>query len=286
MTAARAEAGRDRDHDRGGGVPLGALPALLVVVLLGGGAILGAVDSSLHPGRIVGGDVGPSAWTSTLSDPAFHDAVRFTLWIAVATTVVSAPLAVLLAAAVRRSRLGAAIAGLPVPMAHVAVAGLVVAWLAPGGLVERLFGSLPFDVVADRHGVGIVLTYVAKEVPFLALVVIAAWDPATEERAEVAAAFGARRRQVLRDVVVPRVAPALVLASVVVAAFVIGATEVPLVVGASSTETIATWAIDVVRLRGPVARADATVALLVATVLAVAVVVATISVGRLTRSRR
>ena len=271
------------------GVPLGAVPAVLAVVIFGGGALVGAVDTSLHPRLIGGGSVATDAWSSTLADPAFQDAVRFTVWIAIATTLVSVPLAVLLAAAVRRSRLGAAIAGLPVPMAHVAVAGLVVAWLAPGGLVERVLGSLPIEVVADPHGLGIVVTYVAKEVPFLALVVLAAWDPATEGRAEVAAALGAGRMRVLGDVVVPRVAPALALASVVVAAFVVGATEVPLVVGASSTETIATWAIDVVRLRGPVGRADATVALLIATGLAGALVglVALVTlVGRTVRSRR
>jgi putative spermidine/putrescine transport system permease protein len=247
---------------------------------------VGAIDTSLHPGRIVGGSAGTDAWTTTLSDPAFARALAFTLWIVLATTAVSVPLALGLAAGVKRTRIGAAISAAPVPMPHLAVAGLAVAWLAPGGLADRLLGGLPFDVVADPHGIGIVLTYLYKEVPFLALVVLAAWDHATDERAEAAASLGAGRARVLLDVVVPRVLPALGLAAGVVAAFVIGATEVPLVIGGSAQDTLATYAIDVVRLRGPAARAEATVALLVAAALAAAMVAVAAGAVRLWSARR
>lgn len=279
----RSIASRDDAVD---GIPLGAIPAIVAVLVILGGALVGAVDTSLHPGRIVGGSAGTGAWTTTLSDPVFLRALGFTVWLALATTALSLPLALGLAAAVRRTRLGAAISATPVPMPHIAVAGLAVAWLAPGGLADRMLGGLPFDVVADPHGVGIILTYLYKEVPFLALVVLAAWDRATDERAEVAASLGAGRARVLLDVVVPRVLPALGLATGVVAAFVIGATEVPLVIGGSSQDTLATYAIDVVRLRGPAARAEATVALLVAGLLAVAMVVVVAGAIRLWRARR
>ena len=269
------------------GVPLGALPAILTVVVLLGGALVGALDTSLHPGRIVGGPVGADAWTLTLRDPAFAEALRFTLWIAgAATTLVSVPLAVVLAAAVRRTRLGSSISSAPVPMPHLAVAGLAVVWLAPGGLADRLLGGLPFDVVGDPRGIGIILTYVYKEVPFLALVVLASWDRPTDRRLEVATSLGVGRVRATLDVIVPRVLPALGLAAGVVTAFVIGATEVPLVVGGSSRDTLATYAIDVVRLKGPVARAEATAALLVAGLLAVLVVAVAAAVVRVVRGRR
>ena len=259
---------------RGEGIPLGAIPAIVAVVVLLGGALVGALDSSVHTGRIADGSLSTDAWTTTLSDPALARALWFTLWLATATTLISVPLAVVLAAGVRRTRLGAAISASPVPMPHLAVAGLAVAWLAPGGLADRVLGGLPVDVVADPHGLGIILTYVYKEVPFLALVVLAAWDRATDERVEAASSLGAGRVRVLLDVVVPRVLPALGLAAGVVAAFVMGATEVPLVIGGSGQDTLATYAIDIVRLKGPAAQAEATVALLVAGGLAVVVVAA------------
>ena len=43
------------------GIPVGAVPAMVVVLLLLGGALAGALDTSLHPGRIVGGGVGSGA---------------------------------------------------------------------------------------------------------------------------------------------------------------------------------------------------------------------------------
>jgi putative spermidine/putrescine transport system permease protein len=268
------------------GVPLGVLPAILTVVVLLGGALVGALDSSLHTGRIVGGPAGTDAWTRTLSDPAFTHALGFTLWIAAMTTLIAVPLAVVLAAGVRRTRVGSTISATPVPMPHIAVAGLAVAWLAPGGLADRMLGGLPFDVVADPRGLGIILSYLYKEVPFLALVVLAAWDHETDERAEAAMSLGAGRTRVIIDVVIPRVFPALGLAAAVVASFVIGATEVPLVIGGSAQNTLATYAIDIVRLRGPAAQADATVALLVAGGLAALVVTVVAFAIRLVKGRR
>jgi putative spermidine/putrescine transport system permease protein len=255
-----------------GRIPLGALPALLVVAVVMIGGLAGVIRTSLQPHRIVGGPVGTAAWSETLTGPGFLEAAGFTIWLAAATTLLAVPIAVLGAATVRPTRLGAAVASTPVPVPHLAVAGLAVGWLAPGGIADRVLGGLPVDLIADGRGLGIVTVYLLKEVPFLALVVLAAWDRATDERADAATVLGASRWRVLVDVVWPRIGPAVGLAAAIVTAFVIGATEVPLVVGPSSRNTLATWAIEVVRLEGPAARSHAAVALLSAAALATALV--------------
>jgi putative spermidine/putrescine transport system permease protein len=252
---------------------VGAIPAVAIVVVLFTGAMVGAAWTSLHPGAIVGGSLGAGAWREVLADPAFRRALAFTLWLAVASTALAVPAALALAVAVRRSSLARLGVAAPVPVPHLVVAALAVLWLGPGGLADRLLGGLPVELVGDRAGVGIILTYLYKEAPFLALIVLAAWDRATDDLLEAAAAFGAGPVRRTLDVLVPRVAPALALGAAVVAAFVVGATEVPLLVGSSGRDTLATHSLDLTRLGGPAARAQAAAVLLVAGALAAALVV-------------
>lgn len=232
------------------------------------GAVGGALWTSTHPGAIVGGDASLDAWRSVLSDPRFLDALRFTFVLAALTTSVAVPLALIGAVVVRSSRLGLVAMSLPIPVPHLVVAAVAVVALGPGGLVDRVAGDLLPEVVGDPNGLGIVLVYLYKEVPFLVLVVLAGWTRAIDELLDAAEVAGAARWRRTIDVLLPRIAPGLAVAAAVVAAFVVGAAEIPLLVGPSGKSTVATYAIDVVRLDGPAARPAATVALLAATAAA------------------
>lgn len=254
--------------------PLLALaPSLLVVVVLWGAGMAGAVRSSLGVSRLSGwSSADLDAYRTLANDPAFWEALWFTLRIAAMATLGSAALAVALAALLRRSGiLVRTLAAVPVPVPHMVAAVLGVLWLGPGGVADRILGGLPFDVVRDPAGIGIVLVYVYKETPFLALLVLAAWGPAVAAREEVAAVFGARPLQRLRWVVWPAIRAPLVTGSAVVAAFVIGAFEVPLIVGPNSPETLSELALSSTRIASPDGRSIANAALLVASVLAVSV---------------
>ena len=216
---------------------LAVLPALLVVVVLFGGALAGAIRTSLQP---LGEPVSLDVWRALLDDPAFADSVWFTLRITVAATLLSAVAGLGVALALRgRSGLARTLTTLPVPVPHVLVAGAAVLWLAPSGLADRVLGGLPLDLVRDEHGIGIVLVYVYKEAPFLALLLLAALGRGVAEREEAAATCGAGPGQRLRWVVWPAIRAPLALGCLVVAAFVLGAFEVPLLVGPSAPTTLA-----------------------------------------------
>ena len=252
---------------------LALAPALLVVFVLWGAGMVGAARSSLGVTRATGwsgADLG--AYRALADDPAFWDALWFTLRIAAMATIGSAVLAVMLAALLRRSgTLVRTLAAVPVPVPHLVAAVLGVLWLGPGGIADRVLGGLPFDVVRDPAGIGIVLVYLYKETPFLALLVLAAWGPGVAAREEAAAVLGARPLQRIRWVVWPAVRAPLITGAAVVAAFVIGAFEVPLVIGPNSPETLSELALSSTRTAALDGRAIANAALLVASVLAVAV---------------
>lgn len=182
-----------------------------------------------------------ASWRALFADPAFADALWFSVRIAVAATACSAVAAVAVALVLRRR--GTALrtlAALPVPVPHLLVAVLAVLWLGPGGLAERVLGTgLGGALIGDRHGLGIVIVYVYKETPFLVLLLLAAMGRGLSEREEAAAVLGASRGQVLRWVLWPAVRMPLVLGAIVVAAFSLGAFEVPLTVGPNAPPTLA-----------------------------------------------
>ncbi len=116
------------------------------------------------------------------------------------------------------------------PVPHLLVAVVAVLWLAPGGLAERALGALPDRrLVRDELGLGIVLVYVYKETPFLVLLMLARDGQRACASARRPRPCSARpRASGWRWVVWPTMRGPLVVGSIVVAAFALGAFEVPL----------------------------------------------------------
>lgn len=243
---------------------LGALPALGVIGLLFGGALVGAVRTSLQADPLAGGS-SLNAWQAVLGDARFGAAVAFTVAVTAVTTAVSVIIALPVAAALRGRGWSRTVATLPVLVPHLLVAAVAVLWLGPGGLVDRLVAGLPFDVVRARSGLGIIIVYLVKEVPFLALLLLSVWDDAVAAREEAAAVHGAGPVATVWHVVLPAVRGPLVMGSLVIAAFVLGSFEVPLVMGPTSPDTVATYALAVTQVAALSGRAEAAAALLVVT---------------------
>lgn len=160
------------------------------------------------------------------------------------------------------------------------MATLAVLWLAPGGLADRALGALPVDLVRDPWGLGVVAVYVYKETPFLVLLLLSAMGRGLTEREEAAAVHGASASQRLRWVVWPTVRAPLVVGSIVIAAFVLGAFEVPLVVGPNYPPTLATYAYEATRNDVLSGEGVAAAALLMAAVAAIALAVAAVRFAR------
>jgi putative spermidine/putrescine transport system permease protein len=94
--------------------------------------------------------------------------------------------------------------------------------------------------------------------------VLAAWGPGVAEREEAAASLGAGPWQRLRLIVWPAIRAPLVTGSLVVAAFVLGAFEVPLVLGPTYPPTLAVYALEATRTADLDGHARAAASLLVA----------------------
>jgi putative spermidine/putrescine transport system permease protein len=160
------------------------------------------------------------------------------------STLLTLILAVASALALRRigrfQRLVMYVYQLPITIPHLVIASAAIMLLSQSGLFARVATAAglisqpaQFPVmINDRAGVGIILAYVWKQVPFVGLFALSVLQSVGEEYEAAARTLGARPVQAVRHVLLPLVAPGLIPSSIIVFAFVFGAFEVPLLLGA------------------------------------------------------
>ncbi len=219
-------------------------PALLVIGLLFSGGIVAALVQSLGYMPAVGQtEISLAAYREVLGDKDFLNSLVLTLYVAGASTGISTVLAVLAALALRRSsgRISTVVFQLPITIPHLVAAVGIALVVSQTGLGARLAAALgligePREFPAllyDRYSIGIILTYVWKEMPFIALVVLASLRGVVGELEEVARTLGASAWQRFWYVIFPVIAPGIVAASLIVFAFTFGAFEIPFLLGKS-----------------------------------------------------
>lgn len=135
---------------------------------------------------------------------------------------------------------------------HIVWAIGLLLFASQSGLLARIAASLgiiqtPGEfpvVVRDPLGIGIIVDYVTKEIPFLALIVLAVLRSQAENYEVVAENLGATRWQRLRLVTLPQVLPSLTAGSLLVFAFVFSAYEVPAILGVRYPRMLPVLALD------------------------------------------
>lgn len=245
------------------GIWLALAPALAVVGLLVGASLWYGIAQSLGLLAIIGTSrVSLDAYRDLLSGagPAgreFWPALGFSLWVSLASTGLAA-LGALLAAAALGSRRRPAdgstllILNLNLAFPHLVWAVALSLLLAQSGLLARLAAALGLIdaparfpiLVRDRYGLGIILHYVSKEIPFLVLIVLAVLRTRGAQYDLVAENLGAGSWQRLRYVTLPLVLPALTAGAALAFAFSFGAYEVPALLGVRYPRTLAVLALE------------------------------------------
>jgi len=177
------------------------------------------------------------------NDREVYASFWLTVKLATLATMISAvaglALALGLHEAARRSRAVNLLLQIPLSVPHLAMAGALITVIAPSGLLARAAYAMgliqqPADfpaLINDRYGAGIVLAYVLKETPFIALMTLALLARLGDEYEHAARVLGASTWQRFRHVTLPLVAPAVVSSSLMVFAFIFGAFEVPFILG-------------------------------------------------------
>lgn len=100
-------------------------------------------------------------------------------------------------------------------------------------LISLFWRNYRTVLLQDRYGIGIILHYVSKEIPFLALIILAVLRTQSDGYDLVAENLGASRWQRLRYVTIPLVMPSLLSGALLVFAFIFSSYEAPALLGVS-----------------------------------------------------
>jgi putative spermidine/putrescine transport system permease protein len=230
-------------------------PAMTVVVLLFGGGLLYGFLRSLGWQPLIGRtDVSLQAYANILTGERYAEqfwaGLRLSPWISVASTALSAALAVAAALLFRSTHWGQPVSvflfQLNLPIPHIVAAVGILFLLSQSGLLSRLGAQVgllnsPSDfpvLVRDRLGIGVILSYVWKEVPLIGVIVLAVLQSLSKDYEEIARNLGANGWQRFVHVILPLIAPALLSTSIIVFAFTFGAYEVPGILGVRYPRTL------------------------------------------------
>lgn len=191
-----------------------------------------------------------SAYTAILASPGFLKSLALSLWIATASTLIAATLALAAALLLRQTFPGRALISflvqLNLTIPHIVGAiGILYLFSQSGAFARLAFaagliaGPQDFPALTqDPYAIGIILLYVWKELPFITLILLANLQTLGEDHEATARSLGATRWQAFRFVLLPMLMPALGAASALVFAFAFGAYEVPLVLGTHAPKAL------------------------------------------------
>jgi putative spermidine/putrescine transport system permease protein len=230
-------------------------PALIVVmVLFGGGLVLGLVQSLGHLPAAGLESLSFKHFANILGDPDFTRSLTLTLYVALSSTAIAAAISVIMAIFLlslsEKNRLIHFIFQIPLTVPHLVIAVAMVFMLAPSGLWSRVIVKLGLIdsssafplLINDRWGMGIILTYVWKEIPFITLMILSVLRRSGVELLEVGRTLKAGPWQRFRYITMPVIAPSLGAACLIVFAYTFGAFEVPFLLGQTYPMMLPVWA--------------------------------------------
>ena len=241
-------------------IPIMLAPTMAVIVLLFLGGLGYGTLVSLGWQPIIGRtEISLRAYESILFSEqyaeVFWHGLALTIWVSVGSTFIGAALALATALLLRRTFIGKRAAvflyqlNLPVP--HVVAAIGILFLFSQSGVLSRTGAQLglfdfPRDfpvLVKDKYGIGIILSFVWKEVPFVGVIVLAVLQSLGVDYEDLARSLGANRWQRFRYVILPLVMPGLLSGSILVFAFTFGSYEVPAILGVRFPRTLTVTAV-------------------------------------------
>lgn len=225
-------------------------PALSVIgVLFLGGLAVGMLRSFNYMPVIGLTEPNLDAYRSLFSLEVLRS-LGLTFYIAATSTLIATLLAVATALLLRRSFPGRALASflvqLNLTVPHlVGAIGILYLFSQSGSFARLAHGvsliTKPADfpaMIFDPYAIGVILTYVWKEVPFITVITLATLQTLGDDHESVARSMGATRGQAFRHVLLPQILPGVLAASAIVFAFAFGAYEIPALLGASHPQTL------------------------------------------------
>ncbi|SKC90883.1 ABC transporter permease [Maledivibacter halophilus] len=226
-------------------------PVMLIILGIFVMGLIIAFSQSLGYFPVVGlKDFTLKYYKEVLTDKSFLDSFKFSLYISFVSSVLAVVIGVLLAYSIFQSKnkrkVEEIIYKLPIIVPHSIAALLVYNMMAQSGVLSRILYYLGFiegqghfpSLIFDRKGIGIIISYLWKEIPFIAMVVYTVLSNINEDLFDAASNLGANKRQVFWKIILPLILPSILSSFIIIFAFSFGAFEVPYLLGPTTPKTL------------------------------------------------
>lgn len=172
--------------------------------------------------------------------------LRITLLSSLSATAAGVGLCAMLVTSRRTKGKMMRIVQLPIIVPHVVVALFVVNICSQNGILARVLHSLGVigeqqdfpALVYDSHGIGVVLAYLWKEIPFIIYFVVALMANIDGKLGEAAVNLGADKVQTFFRVTLPLCAHTVISGFLIIFVFALGAYELPFLLGATTPKAL------------------------------------------------
>lgn len=212
----------------------------LIPILLGGIAL--ALSQSLGGFTFSREGLTVEYYRRALTNPTFLSSLGFSLRTTILSSVLSVSMGTALALSLRyapkKSPIAEKTLRVPVIVPHIVVVLMMTSLFAQTGILARLLhpvfpeiGQVFSRMLISKSGFGIIITYLWKEIPFVAMMVYASLVHLDSDLIHTAKNLGATTRQTVRHVILPIVSPAILASFLIVFAYAFGAYEVPWLIG-------------------------------------------------------
>ncbi|KIL48745.1 ABC transporter permease [Jeotgalibacillus campisalis] len=203
---------------------------------------------------------GPNGWTlSYYRDLFLEERLYASFGYSLSITLISTALSIVIGWALIRSfhtlienSLGKWILWIPMLFPHFVWGYFVLLLLGQSGVLSSFLYSIGLlesrnqfpVIVQDKEGLGIIITYLWKEIPFVVLMLLPVYAQLPKQYGEVIHVLGGTKRDYFKTIEWPWVQPVLVEVFLIVTAFIFTAYEVPALLGVQYPQMTAVLAYD------------------------------------------
>ncbi|MBU5311938.1 ABC transporter permease subunit [Tissierella carlieri] len=193
-------------------------------------------------------------YKEVLTSKGFISSLRFSLYTSFTSSIMAVVCGVLLSYAILqvkgKKEMVESLYRIPIIVPHIVSVLLVYNILSQSGILPRILyeAGLITDqsqfpsILYERNGIGVIIAYLWKEIPFVALTTYTILSKVSSKLSDVAGNLGANKRQIFFYILLPLIMPSVFSSFIIIFAFSFGAYEVPLLLGPTQPKALSVQA--------------------------------------------
>ncbi|WGX74677.1 ABC transporter permease subunit [Paraclostridium bifermentans] len=225
-------------------------PAALLLLFIMGVGICTCILQSLGYFPLIGLDsITFDYYKEILSNQQFINSLILSLKTSIISSIIATVIGVLLAYLMTKNRVSKLryfLLNLPIIVPHIIAVMLAFAVFSKTGIIARILYNLNIisdssefvSLVNDKAGIGIIIVYIYKGMPFIAITVYNILKSLDVKLEDVALNLGADKFQIFKLVIMPQIMPTIISSFIVIFAFSFGSFEVPYLIGATNPKAL------------------------------------------------